>query len=1098
MSSTVKPRARYRAFISYSHRADLNLAPALQSALNRFARPWYRIHWVSVFRDESDLSASPNLWSTILAALTNSDHLVLLASPEAASSKWVQKEVGYWRGQRSTDRLLIALTSGSIEWDAEAADFDWALTTALPRNVAGAFKELPHYADLRDFQKGVLSASNPAFLSEVAKLAAPIHGRPLREIFGEEVRQRRRRTAATLALGLVLATAAGIATWNAIVANAARRQVERHLRVANARRLAAQSEAAAGSTPQRALLLAAEAVRATASFRETVEPAAEQALRRALANAGGAGVAQHGTKIQQLAFAEPSGEPARIVSVSADGEIQSTTLSPPHPTSARLRSPGPRVAALQVHAKGDAVSYVDHAGHVETLSLVVAGKTMCEANWPFEGDDQFPDVMAGEGEAFARSGTDGRLRYISWCGLVRRTDELLGVGPIEAIRFGPGIALAIGKHGVELLGLSPRQPRLSTLLVTSRPRAVAFAADGRLLVASSHSGTGVWSLDGPRLRIRRAALADVEAVAVSQGSTVALAQRDGGVWLWDFAGLDPPRRIAGVPFEMIEAQGSRLAFSPDARWLYAVDGLRASALLDLGAGPPAEARVHILHRHPEGGPIDGPSPVAFAFSPDSSKLFDTGDDANAYVYDLTTRQPAVAMATLRGHDSFVSTIVVSGSGRFLATGGFDGAVRVWDLEHFDVCGAPQVLRSQGRELPPPEDQSNPGSGIRRLLFSANEVSLAVEGGERFPFGLFALRPDRTWANVLDGHWAQFDAGLRWLVLGPEPLLYSLEHPLVPMRSPPLGPGEYVFDPGGSTVAVAGESGVSLWDLSAGRPALVERRVVGSPLVAVASRGPEYVALDEARRLHVFRPGELPGPVVDVSRAFDDPDDPPVLRFVGPRLVLGTHYFMDRWSATAVQTLPTQKWDNYRWLDSRWLVGDLEGVPRQLLDLGKAEGPRVLEIPSRGFCPDANCPLLIAFAVVEARDWLLASDDSGRIWVVSLRNWPRVERELILHDLRATVVSADPRGRAIVSGDAAGRVLLLRVSDSGVIGDPIELPGHPGEIQAVAFSPGGRFVATGGGDWSVRVHPLGIEALVDTALEVAGRPLTAAERNRYEP
>ena len=32
----------YRAFISYSHKADAQLAAVLQSALQRFAKPFYR------------------------------------------------------------------------------------------------------------------------------------------------------------------------------------------------------------------------------------------------------------------------------------------------------------------------------------------------------------------------------------------------------------------------------------------------------------------------------------------------------------------------------------------------------------------------------------------------------------------------------------------------------------------------------------------------------------------------------------------------------------------------------------------------------------------------------------------------------------------------------------------------------------------------------------------------------------------------------------------------------------------------------------------------------------------------------------------------
>ena len=38
--------ASYRAFISYSHTADNRIAIALQAALHRFAKPWYRLRAV--------------------------------------------------------------------------------------------------------------------------------------------------------------------------------------------------------------------------------------------------------------------------------------------------------------------------------------------------------------------------------------------------------------------------------------------------------------------------------------------------------------------------------------------------------------------------------------------------------------------------------------------------------------------------------------------------------------------------------------------------------------------------------------------------------------------------------------------------------------------------------------------------------------------------------------------------------------------------------------------------------------------------------------------------------------------------------------------
>ncbi len=111
--------------ISYSHAADGSLAPALQAALQRFARPWNRVRALRVFRDDATLPVTTRLWSEIEAALDGSRFFVLLASPEAAASEWVEREVAFWCAQLRQERLLVVLTAGELAWDPARGDFDW-------------------------------------------------------------------------------------------------------------------------------------------------------------------------------------------------------------------------------------------------------------------------------------------------------------------------------------------------------------------------------------------------------------------------------------------------------------------------------------------------------------------------------------------------------------------------------------------------------------------------------------------------------------------------------------------------------------------------------------------------------------------------------------------------------------------------------------------------------------------------------------------------------------------------------------------------------------------------------------------------------------
>ena len=86
--------ARYGAFISYSHAASADVASGLQKWLETCAKPWWRPRAIDVFRDQQILPR-PVLWSRIADALDQSSHFILLASPEAAQSKWIKREIRY-------------------------------------------------------------------------------------------------------------------------------------------------------------------------------------------------------------------------------------------------------------------------------------------------------------------------------------------------------------------------------------------------------------------------------------------------------------------------------------------------------------------------------------------------------------------------------------------------------------------------------------------------------------------------------------------------------------------------------------------------------------------------------------------------------------------------------------------------------------------------------------------------------------------------------------------------------------------------------------------------------------------------------------------
>jgi hypothetical protein len=148
--------ALYDAFISYSHAKDKPIAAALQSVVQKLGKPWYRRRALRVFRDDTSLSATPSLWPTTEHALGQSRFLIVLASPEAAASPWVNKEVAYWLDHKGADTLLIALTDGALAWDNAAGDFTRrdGESLPLPPTLAARFASEPMQMLLRSPEIG--------------------------------------------------------------------------------------------------------------------------------------------------------------------------------------------------------------------------------------------------------------------------------------------------------------------------------------------------------------------------------------------------------------------------------------------------------------------------------------------------------------------------------------------------------------------------------------------------------------------------------------------------------------------------------------------------------------------------------------------------------------------------------------------------------------------------------------------------------------------------------------------------------------------------------------------------------------------------------
>jgi WD40 repeat protein len=271
------PRAsqfEYDAFLSYSQAADSRFAPFLQAAVQRFARPWYRLRTVRIFRDATGLTLTPELWPDIEKALDASRAFILLAAPAATQSKWVQQELAHWIKLKRAAPLIV-LTEGEIRWNRNVNDFDWEKTTSLPRLLAGLFRTEPKYLDATKLKSVDLSARNPKIQNAAAEIYSRLTGRPFDEVIGEDVRQyRRNRGWAIGALGAIIVLVGGYLLQRsetgrqAAIANA-RQQLELARSAAQLSLQSSGGPAALSVSPgdaARAAMLATESIRLVATI----------------------------------------------------------------------------------------------------------------------------------------------------------------------------------------------------------------------------------------------------------------------------------------------------------------------------------------------------------------------------------------------------------------------------------------------------------------------------------------------------------------------------------------------------------------------------------------------------------------------------------------------------------------------------------------------------------------------------------------------------------------------------------------------------------------------------------------------------------------
>ncbi|MEV6490355.1 TIR domain-containing protein [Actinoplanes sp. NPDC051633] len=672
-----------------------------------------------MFRDQTGLSVTPHLWTSIQKALDNSEYFVLMASPEAARSPWVNREIEHWVATKPADRILPVVTDGEWQWDPVNKDFHES-STSVPPALCGVFAEEPLYLDLRWARhEQHLSLRHSRFRDAIAQLAAPMHGVSKDDLEGEDVRQHRRagrlRLAAVAALVVltVLASTTGMAAVrNAAQANAAAVEARAQEQEASVQRGSAakfaddarKQQTKTREQEQRAERAAADADRLEQTVAEQRGLAADASaeVKRQLAKASTAAARarqQERLARRQSALARESAKEMRrqqqrakeqekiaheqqrlAAEAGADAGAQKRIAE----EQRRLAADAAELAREQekIAKEQEKQAKAASAEAARQMRVAIGRRLVNEAQATLDDDPQLALRLGiAAQKVHPQVETTREVAH-----LVTSTRHVGTINDTRAVAYGPGNLLATVNRDatLSLWNTTDRAHgvRLSTFgKIVEREDsdfhlrfAMDLSPDGRTLALVGPATTTLWDISVPARPEQIATLPGAGrqyfSVAFSPDRRTLVTgdhlENMGYGTLWDISDRRRPKELRRLTGNR-NMPDTNFVFSPDGRTLVAAN--QETIIWDIadrtrpvqrGMIPSTEVRY------------------AMAFSPTENVLA-IGKQRDLALYDLTDPAKPKLTRTLSKDDHSYFAMTYSANGRVLAASSSNGTATLWEI-----------------------------------------------------------------------------------------------------------------------------------------------------------------------------------------------------------------------------------------------------------------------------------------------------------------------------------------------------------------------------------------------------------------------------------